>query len=45
MKRIATLSLIAAAVLAGSFTISQVMIRNVLPAASVVQSANELVRS
>jgi regulator of protease activity HflC (stomatin/prohibitin superfamily) len=29
----------------GSITISQVMIRNVLPADSVVQSANELVRS
>lgn len=29
----------------GSITITQVMIRNVLPAASVVQSANELVRS
>lgn len=29
----------------GSITISQVMIRNVLPAASVVASANELVRS
>lgn len=29
----------------GSITISQVMLRNVLPAASVVASANELVRS
>lgn len=29
----------------GTITISQVMIRNVLPAASVVQSANELVRA
>ena len=29
----------------GSITISQVMIRNVVPAASVVQSANDLVRS